>query len=47
MTISFKLVTPTQIKYVIKVNGKEDSEGMRTLAADARSYTDVGWSAGK
>ena len=31
----------------IKVNGKEDSEGVQTLAADARSYTDVGWSAGK
>jgi hypothetical protein len=47
MTISFKFVTPTQIKYVIKVNGKEDSEGVQTLAADAHSYTDVGWSAGK
>jgi hypothetical protein len=31
----------------MKVNGKEDSEGVQTLAADGRSYTDVSWSAGK
>ena len=47
MTVSFKFVTPTKIKYVIKVNGKEDSEGVSTLAADGRSYTDVSWNPGK
>lgn len=47
MTIGFKLVTPTQVKYVIKFNGKEDSEGVQTLAANERSFTDVSWSAGK
>jgi hypothetical protein len=47
MTISLKLLSPTTIKYVMKVNGKEDNEGVQTLAADARSYTDVSWSPGK
>jgi hypothetical protein len=47
MTASFKLVTPTQLKYVLKVNGKEDTEGVQTLAADGRTYTDVSWSPGK
>lgn len=47
MTVSFKFVTPKKIKYVLKVNGKEDSEGVTTLAADGRAYTDVSWSAGK
>jgi len=40
-------VSPTQINFVIRVNGKEDFEGVTTLSADSRSYTDVGWSAGK
>jgi hypothetical protein len=47
MTISFKLITPTQVKYVVKVDGKEDSEGTQTLAADGRSFADVSWSPGK
>jgi hypothetical protein len=47
MTIRFKLTTPTQIKYVVKVNGKEDSEGVQTIATDGRSFTDVNWSPGK
>jgi hypothetical protein len=47
MTVSFKFVTPTQIKYVLKVKGKEDSEGLSTLAPDGGSYTDVSWSPGK
>lgn len=47
MTIGFKLIKPTQVKYVIKVNGKEDSEGVSTIAADGRSYSDVSWTPGK
>jgi hypothetical protein len=47
MTIALKLVSPTQIKYVMKVNGKEDNQGTQTLAANGRSFTDVNWSPGK
>lgn len=47
MTIGFKMVTPTQIKYAIKVGGKADSFGVQTIAADGRSFSDVSWTAGK
>lgn len=46
-TISFKALTPTKTRYVMKVNGKIDNEGVQTLAADGRSFTDVNWNAGK
>jgi hypothetical protein len=47
MTVSYKFLTPSKLKYVIKVNGKEDEEGVQTLAADGKSFTDVSWSPGK
>jgi hypothetical protein len=47
MTISFKALTPTKIRYEMKVNGKSDNVGEQTLAADGRSFTDVSWNAGK
>lgn len=47
MTISFKALTPTKIRYEMKVNGKPDNMGEQTLAADGRSFTDVNWNPGK
>jgi hypothetical protein len=46
-TISFKALTPTKMRYVMKIDGKIDSEGEQTLAADHRSFTDVNWTPGK
>jgi hypothetical protein len=46
MTIGFKQ-SGTQIRYTIKVNGKPDTYGIETLAADGRSFTDVSWNPGK
>jgi hypothetical protein len=47
MTISFEMLSPTKMKYVMKVNGKTDSMGEQTLAADGRSFSDVNWNPGK
>jgi hypothetical protein len=46
-TISFKALTPTKTRYVMKIGGKIDNSGEQTLAADGRSFTDVNWNAGK
>ena len=46
-TISFKMLSPTKIKYVMKINGKTDNMGEQTLAADGRSFSDVNWNPGK
>lgn len=45
MTISWKLLTPTKIRYVIKLNGKPDNGGVQALAADGGSFTDTNWNA--
>jgi hypothetical protein len=47
MTIAFKPVTSTKMSYVIKINGKADSIGEQTIAADGRSFMDVSWSPGR
>jgi hypothetical protein len=47
MTVAFKAVKPNEIKYTIKVNGKPDSIGVQTIAADGRSFSDVSWTPGK
>lgn len=47
LTLAVKQVSPTKISYVVKGNGKPDSYGIQTLAADGKSFTDVSWSAGK
>ena len=47
MTISFQMLSPTQMKYVMKINGKIDNVGEQTLAADGRSFSDVNWNPGK
>ena len=46
-TISFQALTPTKMRYVMKIDGKTDNVGEQTLAADGRSFTDVNWNAGK
>jgi hypothetical protein len=46
-TISFQALSPTKIRYVMKINGKVDNLGEQTLAADGRSFSDVNWDAGK
>ncbi len=46
MTIRWKLVTPTKVEYLIKMNGKSDNAGVETIAADGTSFTDVNWNVG-
>jgi len=46
MTIGFKLAE-REIHYTIKVNGKPDTYGIETLAADGHSFADVSWAPGK
>lgn len=47
LTIGIKQVSPAKISYTVKHDGKPDSYGTQTLAADGKSFTDVSWSAGK
>jgi len=47
MTSGFKLVNPTKLTYVLKIDGKPDSYGVQTLARDGRSFTDTSWNPGK
>jgi hypothetical protein len=47
LTLAFKMVSPNQISYVLKVKGKPDGYGTQTLSADGKSFTDVSWSPGK
>lgn len=46
-TIAFKALSPTKMKYVMKINGNADSIGEQTLATDGRSFSDVSWTPGK
>jgi hypothetical protein len=46
-TISFKMLSPTKIHYVMKINGKTDSVGEQTLASDGSSFSDINWTPGK
>ncbi len=46
-TISFEALSPTKVRYVMKVNGKPEGQGEQTIAADGRSFSDVSWSPGK
>ncbi|MBS0388775.1 MAG: hypothetical protein JSR15_09870 [Proteobacteria bacterium] len=47
LTIAFQAINPTTTRYTMKVDGKVDSMGEQTLAADGRSFTDVNWTPGK
>jgi hypothetical protein len=44
-TISWTRLAPQKIKYVIKIEGKVDNEGVQAIAADGRSFTDTNWNA--
>lgn len=46
-TVSFKALSPTKTRYVMKLNGRIDTMGDETLAADGKSFTDVNWLPGK
>jgi hypothetical protein len=47
LTLAVKRISPTKLSYIVKGNGKPDSYGVQTLAADGKSFTDISWSAGK
>jgi hypothetical protein len=47
LTLSVKRISPSKLSYIVKGNGKPDSYGTQTLAADGKSFSDVSWSAGK
>jgi len=46
-TISFKRLSASKIKYVMKINGKPDSMGVQTIASDGGSFTDTNWNPGR
>jgi hypothetical protein len=46
-TISWTRLAPTRIKYVMKIEGKVDNEGVQAIAADGRSFTDTSWNPGR
>jgi hypothetical protein len=46
-TSAFKLVSPTKLTYVLKIDGKPIGYGVQTLAPDGRTFTDVTWNPGK
>jgi hypothetical protein len=47
LTLSWKQVSPTEMKYVEKLNGKPDAIGLQTMASDKKSFTEVSWTPGK
>lgn len=47
MTISLTRLNATKTKYVMKIGGKVDNEGVQSIAADGRSFTDTNWNAGR
>lgn len=46
-TISLKRLNATKLRYVMKIGGKVDNEGVQSIAADGRSFTDTNWNAGR
>ncbi len=46
-TISLKRLNATKMKYVMKIDGKVDNQGVQSIAADGRSFTDTNWNAGR
>jgi|SRR5665213_232838 len=47
LTMSFRYDSATEISYVFRINGKPETYGLQTLAADGRSFSDVYWHPGK
>lgn len=46
-TISFRRISPTKIRYTMKINGTPDSIGVQTIASDGGSFTDTNWNPGR
>jgi hypothetical protein len=46
-TMSFKRLSATKIRYTMKLNGKPDSVGVQSIAADGESFTDTNWNPGR
>jgi hypothetical protein len=47
MTSAFKLVSPTKLTYVLKIDGTPIGYGVHTLAPDGGSFTAITWDPGK
>jgi hypothetical protein len=47
LTMSFRNESATVLSYVFRVNGRPETYGLQTLAADRRSFSDVYWHPGK
>jgi hypothetical protein len=47
LTFNYKLEGPGKLSYVVKFQGKPDTYGVQTLAADGKSFSDSYWSPGK
>ena len=46
-TIGFRRLSATKVKYTMKIDGKADSVGVQSIAADGRSFTDTNWNPGR
>ncbi len=46
-TLSFKMLSPSELSYTDAIGGKPTGYGTQTLSADGKTLTDVGWSPGK
>lgn len=46
-TISWTRLAPKKIKYVIKIAGRVDNEGVQAIAIDGNSFTDTNWNPGR
>jgi hypothetical protein len=47
MTVSFKMLSPSELSYTYKFDGKPRLYGTQTLSADGKILTDVSWNPGK
>lgn len=41
------MLSPTKISYTVKNNGKPEQYGIKTLAPDGKSFTEIYWNPGK
>jgi hypothetical protein len=47
LTFNYKMDSARKLSYVVKFQGRPDTFGVQTLAADGKSFTDTYWSPGK
>jgi hypothetical protein len=47
LTLSFRRESATELSYVFRIDGKPETYGMQTLAADGHSFSDAYWHPGK